>query len=75
MLLTLIGGEKKDNNIILFTIKCTISFSVNYLNENLNKLIIEFNNEKIFFKNYKYLYTVLNIFLNKNSRIFKIKNT
>ena len=75
MLLTLIGGEKKDNNIILFTIKCTISFSVNYLNDNLNKLIIEFNNEKIFFKNYDYLYTVLDIFLNKNSRIFKIKNT
>jgi len=75
MLLTLIGGEKKDNNITLFTIKFKILFSINYFNDNLNKLIIELNNEQIFFKNYDYLCTVLNIFLKQNNRIFKIENT
>lgn len=69
-----IGGELKENKIIIYTLcKTVISFSIQN-GDNVDKILNELNSDFIYFKNKDYLISILNLFLKPNTRFTKIMN-
>lgn len=69
-----IGGELKENEIIIYTLcKTVISFSIQD-GDNVDKILNELNSDFIYFKNKDYLISILIAFLKPNTRFTKIMN-
>ena len=69
-----IGGELKENEIIIYTLcKTIISFFIQD-GDNVDKILNELNSEFIYFKNKDYLISILTAFLKPNTRLIKIMN-
>lgn len=69
-----VGGELKENEIIIYTLcKTIISFSIQD-GDNVDKILNELNSEFIYFKNKDYLISILTAFLKPNTRLTKIMN-
>jgi hypothetical protein len=69
-----IGGELKENEIIIYTLcKTVISFSIQD-GDNVDKILNELNSDFIYFKNKDYLKSILIAFLKPNTRFTKIMN-
>lgn len=70
----IIGGELKENEIIIYTLcKTVISFSIQD-GDNVDKILNELNSDFIYFKNKDYLKSILIAFLKPNTRFTKIMN-
>ena len=69
-----VGGELKENEIIIYTLcKTIISFSIQN-GDTVDKILNELNSEFIYFKNKDYLISILTAFLKPNTRLTKIMN-
>lgn len=70
----IVGGELKQNEIIIYTLcKTVISFSIKS-GDTAEKILDELNSEHLYFKNKDYLENILKAFLKPNTRYIKIMN-